>query len=137
MTTLSFWPIIVASIVAFGIGALWYSPILFGREWMALTKLDDADLARKRARGMWKYYLTQLIATIVMFGVLAFVIADTSARTALDGAFVGFLGWLGFTLTEAVGALMWDKKPFKLAMIQVVGTLVNLVVGGAIIGAWR
>jgi uncharacterized membrane protein len=137
MTTLNFWPILVATIVAFGIGALWYSPVLFGHEWMTLTKLDDADLAESRARGMWKFYLTQLVATFVMFSVVGFIISDTAAFTALDGAFVGFLGWLGFTLTEAVGAMMWEKKPFKLAMIQIIGTLVNLVIGGAIIGAWR
>ncbi len=137
MPTLNLWPIVVSSVVAFGIGALWYSPILFGREWMALTRLDDADLEASRARGMWKYYVTQLVATLVMFAVVTFFISETGSRTALDGAFIGFLSWVGFTLTEATGSLLWDKKPFKLVLIQIIGTLVSLVIGGAIIGAWR
>ena len=137
MYTINIWPILVASIVAFGIGALWYSPILFGKEWLALNKVSEHDIAAARAGGMWRSYLAQFVATIVTFAVIGFLIADTNTSSATDGAFLAFLIWLGLVATEAVGALLWERKPFKLVLITAVGTLVTLVVGGAIIGAWH
>lgn len=138
MNTVNFWAILVAAIVAFAGGSLWYSPILFGKEWMALTKMTDADVAAAKAKGgMWKYYLAQLIASIVTFGVLGFIVASASGVTAADGAFMGFLAWLGFNATDLLGAILWERKPFRLALIQGSFMLLTLVIGGAIIGAWH
>ena len=100
-------------------------------------KMSDADITAAKARGLWKYYLSQFIATLVSFGVLAFFIESIGAQTAGDGAFMGFLAWIGFTATEAVASALWEKKSFKLILIQSIGTLVSLLVGGAILGAWR
>ncbi|MBU6427218.1 DUF1761 family protein [Patescibacteria group bacterium] len=137
MYTINLWPILVASIVAFGIGALWYSPMLFGGEWAALTKTTDSDLAEARAGGVWKLYVTQFVVTVISFFILAFIIASTNAVGGSNGAFFGFIVWLGFTATTATSGILWEKKTFKLALIDVVSVLLNLVIGGAIIGAWR
>lgn len=131
------WPIIVASIVAFGIGALWYSPILFGKEWMALMKMTDADMSAESTKGMWKLYVSQFVITLITFSVLGFFVAFTGSRTAGDGAFLGFLVWLGFSATESVGEILWRKTPLKMVLISSISTLVIYLVGGAIIGAWQ
>jgi hypothetical protein len=134
---MNIWSILVASVVAFAIGALWYSPMLFGKEWMALSKMTDADMASARSRGIWKLYIAQFVITIVMYAVLGFIVASNASVTATDGAFSGFLVWLGFYATAAISGMMWEKKSFKLQLISSIGMLVNLVVGGAIIGAWH
>ncbi|MEK7501597.1 MAG: DUF1761 domain-containing protein [Patescibacteria group bacterium] len=137
MQTINFWPILVASIVSFGVSALWYSPIFFGKEWMSLVKLTDTDITEARSKGIWKLYIIQFIMTLVSFFVLAFVIVSTGARGGSNGAFMGFLVWLGFVATGAVSGLIWEKYSFKLMLIDTVSILVTLVIGGAIIGAWR
>lgn len=137
MYTVNFWPILVAGIVSFAIGALWYSPILFGREWMMLTKMSSADIAAAKAKGMWKAYVTQFILALVSFCVLSFVIVSTQTMTGSDGAFLAFIVWLGFIATESVSRYLWENKPFKLILISGIGSLISLVIGGAIIGAWR
>ena len=137
MYTINFWPIVVSAVVAFCIGALWYSPMLFGKEWMSLSKMTDADMAAAKARGMWKSYLTQFIASLITFSVLGFLVTATNAVSAVDGAFLALIVWLGFVAMDSVGALLWERKPFKLVMINTVGTLITLLIGGAIIGAWH
>lgn len=137
MHTINFWPILIASAVAFGLSALWYSPFLFGREWANLAKVTDSDVAEAKARGVWKLYIVQFIATLVSFFVLAFIIASTSSTGGANGAFLGFLFWLGFVATTALGGMLWEKRSFKLTVIDSVSALLNMVVGGAIIGAWR
>lgn len=137
MQAINFWPILVASLVAFGLGALWYSPILFGKEWMSLIKMDDSEIAGMKVSGVWKGYVTQFILTLVTFAILGFVINSTIATTATDGGFIGFILWLGFIIPTAASGLLWKKDPFKLVLIDVVNQLLVLVIGGAIIGAWR
>lgn len=136
MTSVNIWPILVASIVAFGIGALWYSPVLFGREWMSLMNINASDVDAARAKGMWKLYIVQFIFTVITFGVLGFVVAATGGRTTGDGALLGLLAWVGFVLPTGVSGLLWEKRSFRLVLINTLSVLLNLVIGGAIIGAW-
>jgi len=137
MISISFWPILVAAIVAFAIGALWYSPILFGRQWMALIRMSDSDMAAAQEKGVAKLYVIQFIVSLVTFGVLAFVISASGSMNAGDGMFAAFLAWLGFPVMTTIGEMLWQKKPAKLAFITLSCTLVSWIVGGAIIGAWR
>ena len=136
MYDVNFWSILVAAVVAFAIGALWYSPVLFGKEWMKLTQTSDSDISVAKAGGMWGSYVVHFIATLVSFAVLGFAIAATGSMNAGDGAFIGFLAWLGFVAVIGVSELLWEKKSMKLVMINTVQVLVGLVVGGMIIGAW-
>lgn len=137
MYTINFWPILVASIVSFGIGGLWYSPILFGREKMELVALANKNFDPADGTGSFKSYIVQFIATIITFCVLAFAIAAINIQNASDGGFLAFLAWLGFMLPSYLSGLIWKKEPFKLFLIDSVNYLLILVIGGAIIGAWR
>jgi len=137
MQIISFWPILVASIVSFGISALWYSPILFGKQWMTLLNLTDTEIGEMRNRGIWKLYIVQFIMTLISFCVLAFIFVATSAKGIGNGAILGFFVWLGFVATHSVAGLLWEKRSFKLFLIDTISILLTLVIGGAIIGAWK
>ena len=137
MNTINFWPILVASIVGFGVTAFWYSPFLFGKEWMELVKLNHADMESAKEKGIWKSYIVHFISTLITFGVLAFAISSISPSNASDGAFIGFIAWLGFIATFGVSDFLWRKTPFKLVLIDSINILVILAIGGAIIGAWK
>jgi len=137
MNSINFLPIFVASVVAFGLSSLWYSPILFGREWLKLQKISDQDLAARKETGIIKSYIVQFIMTLVTFSVLAFIISFTAIRNSADGAFLGALAWLGFILANSIGEVLWSKKPLTLVLIDSINYLIILTIGGAIIGAWR
>lgn len=137
MDPMNIWPILTASVAAFGIGALWYSPILFGKEWMSLMKISDSDVAKAKASSMWLLYGIHIIFTIVSFAVLGFLVVASGSRSGGDGAFIGFLVWLGAMLPIGVSQLLWEKRPFKLVAINMVNLLIAYMIGGAIVGAWR
>ena len=137
MNTLSIWPILVSTVVAFGLSSLWYSPILFGKEWLEMSKLDENKTAKLASGGMTGRYIAQLVFTLVMFAVLAFGVSNLAVGGAVDGAFLGLLAWLGLTVPVSLSSYLWKGFPFKLFLIETVDYLVILAVGGAIIGAWR
>ncbi|MBU6231729.1 MAG: DUF1761 domain-containing protein [Patescibacteria group bacterium] len=140
MTTVNFWPILIATIAAFLIGAVWYS-WLFAKEWAELTGATagngQASAGSGAKPGVWKSYVSQFVITLIQFAVLGFLIAATGTVSGGDGAFFGFIVWLGFLATHAVSGMLWDRRPLKLILIESVGSLVSLIVGGAIIGAWQ
>ena len=137
METASIWPVIVASIAAFAIGAVWYSPLLFGKEWMTLVGTTEKDIAEAKAKGLARSYIAQFIITIVTFIVMHFAISTIGAKTALDGAFIALVAWVGFTATNAIGGMLWEKKTLKYALITSISTLLCWVVGRAIIAGWN
>ncbi len=137
MTSVNFWPILVASVAAFAIGSLWYSPVLFGRQWMTLSGITDADIAASSTKGMWKFYVIQFISTLVTFSILAFIIAAVGGQTAGDGIFFAVLAWIAFPAMGSVSGILWEKKPIKLVLINTLSTLVCWIVAGAIIGSWK
>ena len=136
MTAISIFPIGVAAIASFIIGSLWYSPLLFGRHWAALVGIDDKQMEEAKARGVIKLYVAQFITTLVTFSVLAFLFAATGTHGGWNGAVLGFFVWLGFVVTEAAGKVMWERKSTKLTLINIGSSLLSLLLGGAIIGAW-
>lgn len=136
MYNVNLWSIVVASIVSFAIGAIWYSPILFGREWLALTKNKEPDVEDSEKKSILGKYVIHFIGTVISFCVFGFIISFSNSYNSLDGAFFGFLIWLGFIATTMMGDYLWNKSPFKLFMINSIGSLISLIVGGAIIGAW-
>lgn len=137
MTPINFWSELVAAVAAFAIGALWYSPVLFGKEWMRLKGISEKDITPEAKQGMWKRYIAQFVSTLVLFAVLGFIIAATGSQNAGDAIFIAVIAWVGFSVTTAVGDMLWNKTPFKLALINEICTLVSWVIGAAIIGAWR
>jgi hypothetical protein len=137
MNPINYLPILVASLVSFAISSLWYSPMLFGKEWLALRKISETEIADIQARGVWKSYLAQFIMTLITFSVLAFVVSMAETRSSSDDAFLGLLAWLGFIVPISLSSWLWKKESFTLVMIDAVNNLIVLTIGGAIIGAWK
>lgn len=125
--------ILVAAIVLFVIGFLWYGPI-FGRIWM-----KEMGVSKKTGKkeGMWKYLLLNFIGTLVMVYVLAHFISFI-ARNFFEALQLGFWIWLGFfASTTLLGDVLWNGKSWRLYMINAVYWLVNLVVASLILFAWK
>lgn len=137
MEPINFLAIIVASLVSFGIGSLWYSPFLFGKEWMEGRNISEKNLDSMKTTSVLRSYIIQFILTLFTFTFIAFVISMSQARTSTDGAFIGLLSWLGLVIPLSVSGLLWKKESFTLFLIDTVNNLVVLTIGGAIIGAWR
>ena len=81
--------------------------------------------------------MVSLFCYLVMAFVLAVLVSYTGVSTVLQGAFLGFLVWIGFLATLGLTAHMFSEKPFSTYLIDVSYQLVYAVVMGVIIAAWR
>jgi len=131
----NYWAVLVAAIAQMIIGALWYSPVLFGKQWMSMMNLTEESMKSKKKEAQRGYVLMFVLA-VVMCYVLANVVVYAKATTMLDGMLTGFWLWLGFIATVTLGGFLWEGKPFKLYLLNVTYWLVTLVVTSAILAVW-
>lgn len=134
MKMVNYLAVLVAAVAAHALGFLWYGP-LFGKKWRQLMKVSEKDMEKAKQKGMTKVVLGSFLGTLVMAGVLAWLL-DMAGVTVINGLLFSFMVWLGFFATEQMGMVFWENKPWSLYMLQTAHSLVSLLIVGAIIGAW-
>ena len=130
------WHVILgAALVAWLIGALWYSPILFAKAWVKAHGHSPEKLAAMQAKA-GKTYALSFVAFILIAFILQLFIHHLGATTAAAGAGWGFHAWVGFALPIGFMANLYSDKPISAFLIDAGYQLVYLVVMGAILGRW-
>ncbi len=124
--------VVVAAIVGFVIGGIWYAPPVFGNTWMRLLGKKREELGVMQLGPL----MTSFIGTLITSYVLAVFIGYAGAKTTLDGAIIGLWAWFGFVITVTASDAMFERKPAKLPLINGAFSLVIFLVMGAIIGVW-
>lgn len=134
MQQINYISLIVTALIGFGIGSFWYSPFLFGKEWMEGRKISKEDI---KNTPVLRSYAIQFIFSLITFSVLGFIINSLGASNTSEGAFIGAMAWLGFILPINLSGLIWKKESWTLFLIDIVYYLLILTIGGAILGAWK
>src|ERR1700722_17837594 len=125
-------PILAATFARMVLGAIWYSPPVFGRAWMALAGRTPDQM---RAQ-MPKALAVDLITSLIMAFVLSHAVRFAGATGIGQGAAVGFCTWLGFIATTTAGIAVYENRPVRLLLITNGWQVVSLAVMGAILAAW-
>jgi hypothetical protein len=131
---LSLFAIVLAAVVSFMFGWLWYG-ILFPKQWMAAAGKTEADLKAQGGPTPTPFVIS-FVALLVMAWVLAGVIGHlgTGAITLRSGVIAGALMWLGFVATTlAVNHTFQGAKPI-LTLLDGGHWLGVLLLQGAVIG---
>lgn len=128
--------ILVAAIVAFLLGGLWYSPLLFAHRWVAAHGFTPEQLAAMKANAP-KAYGISFVALTVMAAVLSIVLNHLGAHDWKSGAQWAAHIWLGFAATIGLMANLYGGRRFAVFAIDTGYQLLYLVVMGAILGAWH
>ena len=139
--TINYTAIIVAVIVNFVIGFLWYTP-LFGKTW---GKEMGYDTNQKPESGvMIKGMLFMVIGNFFFAYVLAhniaawnFVPGVPEMGPATNSIMAACFTWLGFYFPAHLGSTVWEKKSWKLFFINGGYDFVSLLVVATILTHWK
>jgi len=130
----NFVAILVAAVIQFFLGAIWYS-FLFVKPWMAAV--GHTPKPGERPKGMVTSMIASFIGNLVLAFILAHVIYWSNANTLHRGLFIGFICWLGFVIAPLLSETMYEKRPYKLFLINSGYWLVSLLIAGGILALWR
>jgi hypothetical protein len=123
--------VVIAAVVNMVVGAAWYSPALFGKEWSRLIGRRMEDMRKNAGPG----YAITTVGALVQSWIFAYLLGAMSITTAAEGASIGFLIWIAFVaVTQGVNTVFSGSRK-KLWAINTGYFLVVLIINGAILAA--
>lgn len=124
--------VIIATVVGFGIGAIWFNPKVFGTAWMT-----DMGKTGDNMSGWGRAMTIGFVATLLAAIGLAWLIRLTGAKSLVGGTKVGLLVALAFVVTNYVADAAYAGTKNRFVAIVAGYRAVMLVVMGAILGRWH
>lgn len=126
--------ILVAAIAAFIFEALWFS--IFMNEWLAGIGRTKEWLVGTGLNPAVQY-ATAILCSIVVAVVLTICIQSSGEQTAPRGVLCGAVIWFGFIATSWAKAYIFEVRGFHIYFIYTGYYLIELMLIGAIVGAWK
>jgi hypothetical protein len=123
--------VVVAAAISMVLGALWYSPLLFARPWMAAVGRTMEEMSMG-ARG----YVISAVGALLAATTLGYIVDWAEADELIDGIFVGGSVWLGFVATTLAVNTYFGGRPLRLWLIDNGYQLLSLAVMGAVVAVW-
>jgi hypothetical protein len=120
-------------------GSLWYNPKTFFPFWWKVVGKSDAPGMKG---GMALTWTLTVLSSLVQAVFMALLVGAMGSLTAggpslLSGALTGFILWLGFVAPTNLVNKLFAGHGLKIWAIEAGNHLVNFVLFGAILGAWR
>ncbi len=108
---ISWFAIIVATLLAQVVGFVWYSPAVFWKKWIVLSGFNENDIHDSKSKGMAKIITISILSTFVMSYVVAHLVTLLVITTASKALMLAFWLWLGFMATNTAHDFLWSPKP--------------------------
>lgn len=110
---INYWVLFGATLFAFILGAVWYSPLMFGNLWMKIMggcEKYTKEQMEKIQKEMGKFYALQFILTLTtMFVLYANILYFGKDK----GIYFAFFMWLGYVMPTQVAGVIWGNTEKK------------------------
>lgn len=126
--------VIVATLAQFVLGAVWYSPLMFGKWWMEFmdcAKLTKAEL-QKMQKAMTPFYGLQLLLTLFTTVSFANLVPYISAFSIYH---IAFWVWIGFIVPVQISSVIWANTERKFWLKQIF-VMVSNQLASIMLTAW-
>jgi hypothetical protein len=133
---INIWAVLVSAVAFWALGALWYSPVLFGKRWQKEVGLKEEDISNTN---MAMVFGTSFLLMLFMVWALNFVINSHKAEevSLFTGLHYGlFTGFFFSMLTMGINYL-YQRRSIVLWLIDGIYVLLGLGIAGMVLGAWR
>ena len=131
MVRMNYFALAVAVIAAFVASSLWYSPLLFGKQFIELSGVGpSADPIAGKIVG-------ELARNVILAYVLGHFVVLLSVADWKGALSLGVWLWIGFPVLLLSGSVMWQHVPWMLAVIHAGDWLVKILLITVILGVWH
>lgn len=129
---INLWAILVITVIYFILGALWYSPLLFGKIWAKAMNYNIDELEMKPIN-----FIGAAIAAFVATFFLALLLEIIGTYNIVTGILVALIIGIGFVLTIGIYDVLYENKNIKVYVIDAGYHIVALIIAGLILGFWQ
>ena len=129
---MNIWAVLVATLVEFFLGYLWYSKVLFGKQFLKYLGKSEDELEMKA-----QDIFGPVIASFLIFLFYAILLDLIGTFDIILALLVAIIIWVGFILTSNVYSVFYEGRSWGLYLIFTFYHLVGLLIGALIIGLWQ
>jgi hypothetical protein len=131
---INLWAVVVVWLIYVAVGAFWYSPAGFGKQWTKLTKIDIMKLPEDESTHA---LVSVALSAVFQVLALALVINTLDVTSAWNGLVTGLVLWLGFTAATTVGVTLYQRRSWKFLWLNSSYFLVVMAIGSVILSIWK
>lgn len=137
---LNFVGVLVAFIVSFASGGIWFGPKTFYPVWMKAKGIASGQLTTQQNKPALLFGGT-IVGVLVQTLTLGVIITSLQVHNPdlgiLDGAGVGFALGVGIGMFASLSHRLFGGDSLKVWIIETVNDAINLTIAGAIIAAFN
>jgi hypothetical protein len=130
MIRINYFAIALLVVVAFIASSVWYSALMFGREFTELSGVSAS------AHPNWLKIVCELIRTFVLAYVITRLVLLLNVANSKDALRLGIWLWIGFPVILLTGSILWQNVPWMLAAIHAGDWLIKILLFTGIVGWW-
>jgi hypothetical protein len=131
---INYWAVLVSAIAYMVLGAVWYSPVLFGNAWMKGIGKSKEQVAADFSPS--NYIFAFAGSFIASYGI-ARIMAWSGGDSVVDGIKVSLVAGVCFVFATMSVNDTFEKRSGGLSMINILYHVIGLVIAGIIVGLWR
>jgi hypothetical protein len=128
--------VLVSAVLAFAIGGVWYSPMLFAQQWVNAHGFTE-ERVKEMQRSAAKAYGISILCQLLIALAIAVIAGYLHLASFVQGLKLGLLVWVGFALPLGLMAAMFTDRKIIVLLIDSGYQLVYLLVMGVIISVWH
>lgn len=133
ISQINFMAVITAALSTFLLGAIWYSPALFYKAWLASNNFSEEEVKNFSKARMFGW--SSIFSIIMAFNLAMFL--NDAQTDAVWGATAGFLAGSGWVALGIGVVALFEGRSWKYIFINGGYHVVAFTMMGTIIGAWR
>jgi hypothetical protein len=129
--------VIVGAVIYFALGALWYSPMLLGRQWQRSIGWDPERTPPEMSATTYAVPFLAYVAMAIAIGLLA---AATGTDELTEGLVLGVVAGVGLLLMHTLVDATFDpNKPEPWTWFAINGSyhLIGVIIVAVIVAVWR
>ncbi len=128
--------VVIATVAAFALGGIWYSPLLFAKLWVSAHGYTEEQVKAMR-KSAGKAYGVSLVCQLLIALAIAVLVGYVHLVLCVQGLKLALLIWAGFAFPLGLMATMFTEKKLTVFFIDTGYQLVYLLIMGAIITVWQ
>lgn len=134
LSNLNYLAILVAAILYFIIGSMWFS-LLFGKIWQQELKANH--LPKPAQESMMPKMIIEFIINVIIAFAIAIMVKATGANTLSGGIVLGKIIAFGFVATTLGSVFNWESRSLKLFLIDVGYPVVSIIAATVLLTLWQ
>ena len=133
---INYWAVLIVTVLSMGLGALWYSPVMFLNRWASLARIDMDDRGGPVAIPMIVAFAVTFLTAWVLAGSTAIAWHFYEGGYFVSAIVTAVTLWAGFTASRFITHDVFEGRPSQLTVLNIGFELATVLIMAVVIGLW-